>query len=73
MIDSKFFEAARIIIGTGQASASFLQRRLRLGYARAGRLIDQLVENSVISEADSKNKREVLMSMKELEELQSKG
>ena len=36
------FEAAETIITTGQASASYLQRRMSVGYARAGRLIDQL-------------------------------
>jgi len=68
-LDALFFDAAEIIINSGQGSASFLQRRMSVGYARAGRLIDQLVKNGVISEANSKNQREVLMTTEDLEHL----
>ena len=70
-LDSLFFDAAEVVINTGQASASFLQRRMSIGYARAGRLIDQLEINEVISASISRNQREILMSMEELEELKS--
>lgn len=70
-LDSLFFDAAEVVINTGQASASFLQRRMSIGYARAGRLIDQLEINEVISGSNSRNQREILMSMEELEELKS--
>ncbi len=68
-LDELFFDAAEIVIETGQGSASFLQRRMSVGYARAGRLMDQLVKNGVISEANSKNQRDVLMTMADLEHL----
>ena len=68
-LDSYFFNAAELIITTGQASASFLQRRLSIGYARAGRLVDQLEQKQVISAPDIKNKRKILMSTMELEDL----
>ena len=68
-LDALFFDAAEIVIGSGQGSASFLQRRMSVGYARAGRLIDQLVKNGIISEANSKNQREILMTMSDMEHL----
>ena len=68
-LDAMFFEAAEVVINTGQASASFLQRKMSIGYARAGRLIDQLQLHGVVSASDSKNKRDVLMSLSELDEL----
>ncbi len=71
-LDDMFFEAAEVVILTGQASASFLQRKMSIGYARAGRLIDQLHANGVVSAPDSKNKRDILMTSEDLEELQNK-
>ena len=68
-MDELFFEAAETIISTGQASASYLQRRMSIGYARAGRLIDQLQEKGVISASNSKNQREILLSLQDLENL----
>lgn len=71
-LDDMFLEAAEVVILTGQASASFLQRKMSIGYARAGRLIDQLQANGVVSEPDSKNKRDILMTSEDLKELQNK-
>jgi S-DNA-T family DNA segregation ATPase FtsK/SpoIIIE len=68
-LDELFFDAAEIIINTGQASASYLQRKMRIGYARAGRLIDQLQSKEVVSAPNSKNQRDILMSMDELEKM----
>jgi DNA segregation ATPase FtsK/SpoIIIE, S-DNA-T family len=65
-MDDLFFEAAETIISTGQASASYLQRKMSVGFARAGRLIDQLQEKGVISPANSRNQREILMTLDEL-------
>ncbi len=69
-LDDMFFDAASVVITTGQASASFLQRKMSIGYARAGRLIDQLEENGVVSAPDKQNKRDILMSLDDLEKLQ---
>jgi S-DNA-T family DNA segregation ATPase FtsK/SpoIIIE len=66
-LDDMFYDAAELIINTGHASASFLQRKLSIGYARAGRLMDQLEARGVVSAPNSKNQRDVLMSMEELE------
>jgi S-DNA-T family DNA segregation ATPase FtsK/SpoIIIE len=68
-MDELFFEAAEIIITTGQASTSYLQRKLSVGFARAGRLIDQLQEKGVISPANSRNQREILMTLEDLKNI----
>ena len=48
-IDSLLMEAIKAVVETGQASTSFIQRRFKVGYARAGRIIDQMEERGVIS------------------------
>ncbi len=57
--DSLFEESKRIILETKKASASFLQRRLKIGYARAARLIDMLEERGMVGPADGAKPREV--------------
>jgi DNA segregation ATPase FtsK/SpoIIIE, S-DNA-T family len=61
-------EAKRIVVEAGKASASLLQRRLRLGYARAARLIDLLEQQGIVGPADGARPREVLMNKQQLEE-----
>ena len=61
-VDELFYEALRIAIDTKQISASFLQRKLGLGYSRASRIIDQLEEKGYISCRDGNNPRQVLVS-----------
>ena len=68
-LDDLFFDAAELIITTGQASTSYLQRKLSIGYARASRLMDQLETKKVVSPPNSKNQREILMNLEELEDL----
>ncbi len=60
--DELFDQAAEIVIQSGKASASLLQRRLRVGYARAARLIDILEDKGVVGPADGARPREVLVS-----------
>ena len=57
-----------MVIESKKASASLLQRRLRVGYARAARLIEELEDHGVIGPADGARPREVLVSS--LEELE---
>jgi len=57
--DPLFDDVKRIVLETKKASASFLQRRLRIGYARAARLIDMLEEKGVVGPADGAKPREV--------------
>jgi len=59
--DDLFEEAARVIIQHDRASASLLQRRLRIGYARAARLLDELEAAGVIGVADGSKARDVLV------------
>jgi S-DNA-T family DNA segregation ATPase FtsK/SpoIIIE len=60
--DSMFNEAAEAVLHAGKASASMLQRRLRVGYARAARLLDLLEERGIIGPADGARPRDVLVS-----------
>ncbi len=59
--DDMFDEAKRIVLTTRQASTSYLQRRLRLGYSRAARVVDQLEAAGVIGPQDGAKPREILL------------
>ena len=60
--DDMFEQAAEACLRSGKASASMLQRRLRVGYARAARLLDLLEERGIIGPADGARPRDVLVS-----------
>ena len=62
-------QAIEIVVELGQASASLLQRKLKVGYSRAGRLIDQLEERKVIGPHEGSKPRKVLMSKTEFQEM----
>ena len=62
-------EAIDLVVETGQASTSFIQRRFKVGYARAGRIIDQMEQRGIISGYQGSKPREVLMSKERWEEL----
>jgi len=59
--DELFTQAAEVVINSGKASASLLQRRLKVGYARAARLIDLLEEKGIIGPAEGSKPREILV------------
>lgn len=59
--DDLFNDAAECVIQAGKASASLLQRRLRIGYARAARLLDLLEEKGVVGPADGARPRDVMI------------
>ena len=67
--DPFLMEAMDVVVETGQASTSFIQRKFKVGYARAGRIIDQLEERGVISGYQGSKPRQVLMTKERLEEL----
>ena len=54
--------AIECVVESGQASTSFLQRKLRLGYARAARIIDELEAQGIIGPMDGSKPRQVLMT-----------
>lgn len=60
--DSEFKDAVRVVVEGGKASTSLLQRRLRIGYGKASRIIDEMEERGIIGPADGSRPREVLVS-----------
>ena len=66
--DDMFRDAVRVVIETRKASTSLLQRKLRIGYARAARIIEEMEEQGIIGPADGARPRDVLIrSMDELD------
>ena len=68
-VDPFLKDAISTVVETGQASTSFIQRRFKVGYARAGRIIDQMEERGVISGYQGSKPREVLWTVEKLAEL----
>lgn len=60
--DDMYKDAVRVVVESKKASASLLQRRLRVGYARAARLVEEMEEQGVIGPADGSRPRDVLIS-----------
>ncbi|MDQ0975509.1 S-DNA-T family DNA segregation ATPase FtsK/SpoIIIE [Neobacillus niacini] len=71
--DELFYEACEFIIEQGLASTSSLQRRFKIGYNRAARLMDMLESNGFITSANGSKPREVLITLADLESLQDTG
>lgn len=67
--DELFEDAARTIVSIGQGSTSLLQRRMKIGYARAGRLMDELERAGFVGPPDGSKAREVLVMPDELDDL----
>ena len=67
--DPFLMDAIDVVVDTKQASTSFIQRRFKVGYARAGRIIDQMEERGIISGYQGSKPREVLMSKEKWQEL----
>jgi S-DNA-T family DNA segregation ATPase FtsK/SpoIIIE len=64
-MDDRFRDAARVVVRNQQGSVSLLQRRLKLGYARAARIVDQLEDAGVVGPAEGGKAREVLIENEE--------
>jgi S-DNA-T family DNA segregation ATPase FtsK/SpoIIIE len=64
-VDELFDQAAQIVLEAKQASVSLLQRRLRIGYTRAARLIDSMEAQNIIGPYEGSKPREVLMSLEQ--------
>lgn len=68
MSDELFEDAVRLVMDTGQASSSMLQRKFRIGYTRAARLVDCMEELGIIGQSVGSKPRELIMSRHEIEE-----
>ena len=69
--DARFDEALRLVVIHQQGSASLLQRRMKVGYSRAARLVDELEAAGIVGPSNGSSKgREVLVSEDYLEELE---
>ena len=71
-VDELLNEAINIVVEFQQASTSFLQRKLRVGFNRASRIMDQLEERHIISEKDGSRPRQVLITKEQLLDDQNK-
>ena len=69
MVDDELFEdALRLVLDMGQASSSMLQRRFRIGYTRAARLVDIMEELGIVGQSVGSKPREVILSRQEIED-----
>ena len=66
--DPVFDEAVEIVVSSGQASVSMLQRRLKLGYSRATRLVDQMEERGIVGPFEGSKPRAVLITKSDWQE-----
>ena len=71
--DEKLDEAIEAVIEAGQASTSYLQRKLKLGYGRAARLIDTMESLGIVGGYEGSKPRQVLITRAQWQELQMKG
>ena len=68
--DELLSAAIEVVVETGQASVSMLQRRLKLGYARAARLVDQMEEKGVVGPFEGSKPRQLLITKEQWQEMQ---
>ena len=71
-VDELLQDAIEFVVQTGQASISMLQRRFRIGYNRAARLIDAMEERGIVGEHEGSKPRQVRISKEEFEEIKSR-
>ncbi len=68
--DDMLSAAIEVVIESGQASVSFLQRRLKLGFSRAARLVDQMEERGIVGPSEGSKPRQLLVSRQQWQEIQ---
>ncbi|KNZ69336.1 cell division protein FtsK [Thermincola ferriacetica] len=67
--DELFIDAVKVLLESGQASISMLQRRLRIGYARAARLIDMMEERGIVGGYEGSKPRNILITMEQFQRM----
>jgi S-DNA-T family DNA segregation ATPase FtsK/SpoIIIE len=73
-VDDQFFEqAVRLVVNNGQASTSMLQRRFRIGYTRAARIVEMMEEKGIVGTLNGAKPREILVSKDEVEQMFNPG
>src|SRR5437660_1632194 len=73
-VDDEFFEqAVRLVINNGQASTSMLQRRFRIGYTRAARIVEMMEERGIVGPLNGAKPRELLVTRDEVEQMFNPG
>ena len=72
-VDGLFEDAVQCVLDAGQCSTSYLQRRLKVGYARAARLVDELEDRGIVGQADGSKPREVLITKNQWSEFQMRN
>ena len=68
-VDEFLEQAVEMVVNDGQASASYIQRKFKVGYARAARIIDQLEERGIVGGHEGSKPRKVLITKEELDEM----
>jgi len=71
--DEMLNAAIEVVMETGQASTSLLQRRLKLGYSRAARIVDQMEERGIVGPFEGSKPRQLLITKEQWQELKMKG
>jgi S-DNA-T family DNA segregation ATPase FtsK/SpoIIIE len=68
-VDEFLEQAVEMVVNDGQASASYIQRKFKVGYSRAARIIDQLEDRGIVGGHEGSKPRKVLITKEELEEM----
>ena len=69
-VDQELFEqAVRLVVNNGQASTSMIQRRFRIGYTRAARIVEMMEKRGIVGPLDGARPREIMVSKVEMEQM----
>ena len=72
-MDDIFITAVEVVMESGQASVSYLQRRLKLGFSRAARIVDQMEERGIVGPSEGSKPRQLLIGRQQWQEMMMKG